>query len=112
MVSSSVIFVATLAVAAALLTPEHKLQFTGCKKLSLLQRGNPANSKTIEGDDCGNVKQIVGKWAKSKQVGKLAGAASAAVSGANLASKNTDDTIAAAKALGKKLASKTKSQKV
>jgi len=111
MVSSTFIFVATLTVAGALFTggaPEHKLQFTGCKKLSLLQRGNPANSKTIEGDDCGNVKQIIGKWAKAKQVGTLAGAASAAGSGANLASKNTDATIAAAKVLGAKIGLKDK----
>lgn len=76
--------------------------FTGCKKVSLLHRGDPADSKTIEGDDCGNVNQIVGKWAKAKKVGGLAGAAKAAVMGADLAAKNTGDAVEQAKALGKK----------
>jgi len=68
-----------------------------------LHRGDPADAKTIEGDDCGNVKQIVGKWAKSKKVGGLAGAAKAAVMGADLAAKNTDDAVSRAKDIGKKV---------
>jgi len=67
--------------------------FTGCKKVSLLHRGDPADSKTIDGDDCGNVQQIVGKWAKSKKVGQLNGAATAAVNNAKQASTNTDDAV-------------------
>lgn len=75
--------------------------FTGCKK-ALLQ-GDPADSKTIEGDDCGNVNQIVGKWAKSKKVGQLNGKAQAAINSANRAAKNTDDATARAEALGEKV---------
>jgi hypothetical protein len=67
------------------------------------KKGDPADSKTIEGDDCGNVKTIVGKWAKSKKVGGLAGSAKAAVLNADTAAKNLDDAIKQAKALGKKV---------
>lgn len=72
------------------------------------RRGDPADAKTIEGDDCGHVKQIIGKWAKSKKVGELAGQAEAAVMGANLAAKNTGDAADSAEALGKKVGLKGK----
>jgi len=64
---------------------------------------NPANSKTIEGKDCGNVKSIIGKWAKSKKVGELAGNAKAAIDSAKQASTNADAAVKAAEALGKKV---------
>jgi len=72
----------------------------------LVHRGDPADSKTIKGDDCGNVKQINGKWAKAKKVGGLAGEAKAAVMGAELAAKNTEDAVKQAEALGKKIGQK------
>jgi len=97
------VFVMLAMPAAGLVTPVQQKPFTGCKKVSLLHRGDPADSKTIDGDDCGNVKQIIGKWAKSKKVGELAGAAKAAVMGADLAATNTDDAVERAKALGKKV---------
>jgi len=75
--------------------------FTGCKK-ALLQ-ADPADSKTIEGDDCGNVNQIIGKWAKSKKVGQLNGKAQAAINSANSAASNNDDATARAEALGTKV---------
>jgi chromosome segregation ATPase len=95
MANSALILLAVLVVpTASLVAP--------CKKHSFLQRGDPADSETIEGDDCGNVGQIVGKWAKSKKVGELAGKAKAAVMGANLASENTAKAVAQAKSLGEK----------
>lgn len=75
----------------------------GCRHISLLSRGDPADSETIEGDDCGNVKQIVGKWAHAKEVGGLAGKAEAAKMGAELASKNTEAAANDAEAVGKKV---------
>jgi len=100
---ASVVFVLTLlAVSASGLVHS---PFTGCRGVSLLHRGsgNPANSKAIEGEDCGNVQQIVGKWDKSKQVGDLAGTAKAAMTGADLVSKNSDDAVSRSKDLGKKI---------
>lgn len=76
---------------------------SGCKKVSLLHRGDPADSKTIEGDDCGNVQQITTKWAKAKKVGGLAGKAKAAALAADKEAKNTEDAVKAAKALGEKV---------
>jgi len=97
MAKSALILVVMLVVpTASLVSP--------CKKRSFLQRGDPADSKTIEGDDCGNVGQIVDKWAKSKKVGELAGKAKAAVMGANLASENTAKAVEQAKSLGEKAA--------
>jgi len=49
------------------------------------------------------VQQIVGKWAKSKKVGQLNGAATAAVNNAKQASTNTDDAVKRANALGAKV---------
>jgi chromosome segregation ATPase len=105
----------TLALLLLLIVPSSSLSvspnqkpFTGCQKkllLSQLRREdpkNPADSETIEGDDCGNVKTIIGKWAKSKKVGGLAGSAKAAALGAATASKNTDDAVTQAKEAGKK----------
>jgi hypothetical protein len=83
--------------------------FTGCRRSKLLlsqlraDPKNPADSKTIDGEDCGNVKTIVAKWAKSKKVGGLAGKAKAATLAADTAAKNTDDAVARANALGKKV---------
>jgi len=104
MATSTMFMLAMLAVpAVGLLAPTKQQPFTGCKKVSLLHRGDPADAKTIDGDDCGNVKQIIGKWAKSKKVGGLAGAAKAAVMGADLAAENTDDAVSQANAIGKKV---------
>jgi len=44
-----------------------------------------ANSKMIEGHDCGQVKRIFAKWKKSADVGKLAGKAMNVVTGADKA---------------------------
>jgi len=78
--------------------------FVGWKQRSIGREDpkNPADCKTIEGDDCGNVKTIIGKWAKSKKVGGLAGSAKAAALGAATAAKNTDDAVTQAKEAGKK----------
>lgn len=72
----------------------------GCQ--SFLQRKqNPANSKNIEGEDCGNVNNIIGKWAKSKKVGNLAGAAQAAANEVEQAAKNAEAATNAAEKLAK-----------
>jgi len=64
---------------------------------------DPADSTTIDGDDCGNVKQIIGKWAKSKKVGSLNGAATAAINAATETAQNTDDAISRATTLGEQV---------
>lgn len=100
MVRSTLAVMLLLAVpAASLLTKP----FTGCKKVSLLHRSDPADSATIEGDDCGNVKQIIGKWAKSKKVGELNGKAQAAALAADYAFPNIMDQAMAAQTLGEKV---------
>jgi chromosome segregation ATPase len=97
-----------LPASCVVVTPKQK-PFTGCQKsklfLSQLRREdpeNPANSKVIEGDDCGNVKTIIGKWAKSKTAGAIAGSAKGATLQAATAAKQTEDAITYAKELGKK----------
>jgi len=45
----------------------------------------PADSKTVEGPDCGHVRQIISKWTKASKVGHLAGLARGAVSSAEAA---------------------------
>jgi len=103
MLTASVLLILALPVASYMVDPR-----TGCKKVSLLHRGDPADSKTIDGDDCGNVKQINGMWAKSKKVGGLAGAAKAAAMGAEQAATNTGDAAASAKKLGEAVGLKGK----
>lgn len=44
-----------------------------------------ADSEIVEGNDCGNVKVVVPKWQKSSKVGKIAGAATNAMTGAERA---------------------------
>jgi len=100
MVGSTLAAMLLLAVpTASLLTKP----FTGCKKVSLLHRSDPADSETIEGDDCGNVKQIIGKWAKSKKVGELNGKAQAAAMAGHNAFPIIADQVLAARTLGEKV---------
>merc|ERR1719478_243689 len=103
MIHSTLLFLLAIPTASLVTRPR-----TGCNKVSLLHRGDPADSKTIEGDDCGNVKQIVGKWAKAKKVGSAAGAAKAAVTTAELAAKNSAAAAEQAKKLGEKVGLKGK----
>lgn len=45
----------------------------------------PADSKAIEGPDCGHVKQVIRKWRKAASVGQVAGEARAAITSADAA---------------------------
>lgn len=65
--------------------------------------GGPADSQVIEGPDCGNVKQIVGKWQKAGATGALAGAAQAAILNAERAAQACTDAVQHAQAEGAKL---------
>jgi len=50
-----------------------------------------ADSKTIEGPDCGNVKQIIGKWQRAGSIGAVAGEAQGVLSQAHSAVQATQD---------------------
>jgi len=45
--------------------------------------GNPADSQTIEGPDCGNVKKIFPQWEKAKKVGQVAGRGQGTIAASN-----------------------------
>jgi len=63
----------------------------------------PADSKTIDGPDCGHVKQIIGKWQKASKVGKLAGSAQGAVMAASAAASAAEAGAKKARELGKEI---------
>jgi len=55
---------------------------------AILQRAarghaNPADSQTIDGPDCGQVKKIFPQWEKAKQVGQVAGKGHGTISNSN-----------------------------
>lgn len=60
----------------------------------------PADSATIEGPDCGHVKQIFGKWQKASKVGHLAGHARGVVSTAQAAAGALDAAAQRVRAVG------------
>lgn len=62
------------------------------------------DSKTIDGPDCGHAKQIIGKWQKASEVGKLAGAARGAITTADSAAATAQAAAARAKEVGAALA--------
>jgi len=64
---------------------------------------NPADSDTIEGPDCGHVRKIIGQWGHAKKVGQYAGLARAAVSAADKAATNTDNSVDRAEKVGKEI---------
>lgn len=64
---------------------------------------DPANSTTIDGPDCGNVKQIFSKWEKAKQVGQVAGRARGVIANAQAVAGGLDATAAKVQEAGKAL---------
>lgn len=63
----------------------------------------PADSKVIDGPDCGNVKQIFSKWNKAKNVGSAAGQAQAAISAADHMATVAQQQVDRAKEIGNEL---------
>lgn len=63
----------------------------------------PADSKTVDGPDCGNVKQVITHWAHAKKVGRAAGAAKGAVMQADRVSDLADKALEKAKEIGAKV---------
>merc|ERR1719428_2809025 len=81
------------AAAAALLRGAGSARAAGCREdpNAHIVPANMADSEIVEGPDCGNVKKIVNKFAKSTKVGKLSGEATNAITGAERAAAEAED---------------------